>query len=76
VQLRNDPLRFTFGAPLSVQPGAKASHNTDKILDQIFFAVLSQVDDFDLPTLHRQQLLDVVETKNGSGDLCAPLPPG
>jgi hypothetical protein len=48
LQLRNDPLRFTFGAPLSVQPGAKASHNTDKILDHIFFAVLSQVDDFDL----------------------------
>lgn len=60
-----EALCFAFGAPLSVQPGAKASHHTDKILDLIFFAVLSPLDDFDWATLHRQQLLDIVEPKMG-----------
>ena len=57
LQFRNDALSLALRAPLAVQPGAKRSHNTDKILDQVFLPVLCQVDDLDLATLHRQPLL-------------------
>ena len=46
---------------LSANPSRQFTHNADKILDQIFFAVFSNIDHFDPAILHREQSLDVVE---------------
>lgn len=65
LQLCNDPLCFPFGSPLSGKASAKGSDHTNKILDQVFFSILSQIEHLALAALPRQQLLDVVETETG-----------
>ena len=65
LQLRNNSFRFALRAPLAVQPGAERSDDASKILNQILFSVLCLVDDLNPATLHRQQLLDVIESEAG-----------
>ena len=65
LKLRNEAFSFALRTALAVQPRTERRDEADKILDQVFVAVLSQIDHFDAPVLHaaRQQLLNGVEAK-------------
>ena len=64
-EFRDQALGLTLRAALTIQSHTKAGDDAHKILDQIFLAVLNQIDNFDPAALYLQQLLEVVITELG-----------
>ena len=71
-QFRDNSFGLAFTTTLTVQPSTKRAHNADKILDQVFFAILGLINDFNASTLYGQQLLNVVGQTGLGGPYALP----
>lgn len=64
-QFGDQLLGFPPGPALTVEAGIERGDDADEVLNKVFVGTLILVDDFDLPSLGREQRLDVVKAEAG-----------